>query len=412
MAAMRLGRPVKWTEDRREHFISSAHERGQQQHITVGFDDDGRISRARRARLARQRRLHALRDHLPDRTSTQLLGPYKPGAYRVRILTVYTTTVIVTPYRGAGRPQGVFAMERTMDRIAERSAWTGRWSGARNLIQPDEFPFDQGLIFQDGRPLIYDSGNYPAQLEMIKDMIGWDDFEPIGRGRDGRPAARHRHRLLRRGHRARAVRGRAHPGAQQRQGRGRHRADLAGPGPPDGVRADRRRRTRRAVRVRRVTTGDTRRFGYAVGTFASRAAVMSGSAVALAARGVRAKALRVAADALEVDPDDLEIVDGVVPVKGIPAASIPLGQVAVLSNPLRYAFDEAAKAATQFAGPATRTSRRSPTGEAPGLEGTRLLLAAAVHLRLRDARRDRRDRPGDQRDQHRASTASCTTAAP
>ncbi len=102
----------------------------------------------------------------------------------------------------------------------------------------------------------------------------------------------------------------------------------------------------------RVTTGDTRRFGYAVGTFASRAAVMSGSAVALAARAVKAKALRVASDALECSADDLEIVGGVARVKGNPTASIPLGQVAVLSNPLRYAFDEAAKAATQFARPA------------------------------------------------------------
>jgi carbon-monoxide dehydrogenase large subunit len=87
---------------------------------------------------------------------------------------------------------------------------------------------------------------------------------------------------------------------------------------------------------------------YAVGTFASRAAVMSGSAVALAARAVRAKAVRVAAEALEANEDDLEIVDGHVRVKGAPGASLALGTVAVLSNPLRYAFDEASKAATQF----------------------------------------------------------------
>ena len=117
-----------------------------------------------------------------------------------------------------------------------------------------------------------------------------------------------------------------------------------------------------------VTTGDTRRFGYAVGTFASRAAVMSGNAIALAARGVREKALRIAADVLEVDPADLEIDEGVVQVKGTPGASIPLRTVAVLSNPLRYAFDEAAKQATQFARPGSTTSRRWPVGDAPGLE--------------------------------------------
>ena len=120
----------------------------------------------------------------------------------------------------------------------------------------------------------------------------------------------------------------------------------------------------------RVTTGDTRRFKYAVGTFASRTAVMSGNAVALTARKVRAKALRIAAQALEVDPDDLEIVAGMVRVKGAPAAEIDLGAVAVLSNPLRYAFDGEAARATQFVTPVDPDLPPVAEGEEPGLEGT------------------------------------------
>ena len=96
-----------------------------------------------------------------------------------------------------------------------------------------------------------------------------------------------------------------------------------------------------------VVTGDTRRMPYAVGTFASRAAVMSGSAIHLAALRAREKALRIAAEALEADEADLEIVDGIVRVRGT-ESQIDLGTIAVLSNPLRYAFDEASKAATQF----------------------------------------------------------------
>jgi len=120
----------------------------------------------------------------------------------------------------------------------------------------------------------------------------------------------------------------------------------------------------------RVTTGDTRRFKYAVGTFASRTAVMSGSAVALTARTVREKALRIAADALEASADDLEIVDGQVQVKGAASSRIDMGTVAVLSNPLRYAFDDAARKATQFA-PAADPGRPPITvGDAPGLEAT------------------------------------------
>ena len=119
-----------------------------------------------------------------------------------------------------------------------------------------------------------------------------------------------------------------------------------------------------------VTPGDTRRFAYAVGTFASRAAVMSGNAIAMAARAVREKALRITGEALEVDPRDLEIVDGIVRVKGDAKSSIALATVAVMSNPLRYAFDESAQAATQFAGGTTDYSKPPVAdGEEPGLEG-------------------------------------------
>jgi carbon-monoxide dehydrogenase large subunit len=105
-----------------------------------------------------------------------------------------------------------------------------------------------------------------------------------------------------------------------------------------------------------------------VGTFASRSAVMSGSAVHLAAKRAKEKALRVAADALEADVEDLEIVDGVVSVKGSPGASIALGTVAVLANPLRYAFDEASKAATQFS-VGDPGKPPVPEDDEPGLEG-------------------------------------------
>jgi CO/xanthine dehydrogenase Mo-binding subunit len=126
------------------------------------------------------------------------------------------------------------------------------------------------------------------------------------------------------------------------------------------------------VPVERVTvvTGDTRRFKYAVGTFASRAAVMSGNAVALAAGKVRAKALRIAAEALEADPDDLEVADGTVKVKGAPEREIALETIAVLANPLRYAFDEQARLATQFV--VGRGADDPPVAEddEPGLEAT------------------------------------------
>ena len=119
-----------------------------------------------------------------------------------------------------------------------------------------------------------------------------------------------------------------------------------------------------------VTTGDTRRFRYAVGTFASRAAVMSGNAVGVAARKVREKALRIAGEALEADPGDLEIVDGAGAGQGrARRVGLPLSTVAVLSNPLRYAFDEAVAGGDAVRG---RRPDKPPVAEddEPGLEGT------------------------------------------
>ncbi len=199
---------------------------------------------------------------VPIVTSTQLLGPYKPGAYRVEFDSLYTNTVIVTPYRGAGRPQGAFVMERTMDAIARELGLDRVAVREANFIQPDEMPYDFGLTFQDGRPLIYDSGDFPASMDKLKKLVGWDGVRgvPRRRARRGTPC-RHRPRVLRRGNRRRPVRGRPRARRDIRQGQGRDRADHAGAGPPDGVRADRRRRTRCArwttSRWSPVTPGDS-----------------------------------------------------------------------------------------------------------------------------------------------------------
>jgi carbon-monoxide dehydrogenase large subunit len=105
-----------------------------------------------------------------------------------------------------------------------------------------------------------------------------------------------------------------------------------------------------------------------VGTYASRGAVMAGNAVARAAREVRAMALDIAADTLEADAGDLELVDGTVRVKGNPGTALPLSTLAVLSNPLRYAFDEQARSATQFVAPHHDDRPPLPDGAQPGLE--------------------------------------------
>ena len=369
-AARLLGRPVKWVEDRREHFVSSAHERGQLQQVTVGFDDDGRLLGLDVKFWHDNGAYTPYGIIVPIITSTQLLGPYKPGAYRVEFWSLYTNTVLVTPYRGAGRPQGCFAMERTMDAIADTLGLDRAEVRSRNFILPEEMPYDQGLLFQDGRPLKYDSGDFPASLAKLKELVGWDDFA------DYRARAEAEGRKVglgigcyvegtgvgpyEGGHIQIETSGRVNVATGlTSQGQGHETVFAQIVAEELGV----------PIEDVHVTTGDTRRMPYAVGTFASRAAVMSGSAIALAARNVRAKALRIAAEALEVSPEDLEIVDGVVSVKGAPSTSMTLGTVSVLSNPLRYAYDEAAKAATQFAGAYDPDKPPVADDEEPGLEG-------------------------------------------
>ena len=382
-AAIRLRREVKWVEDRREHFISAAHERGQDHTVRVGFDDTGRVLGLDVRFLHDNGAYTPYGIIVPIISSTQLLGPYKPGAYRVEFHSLYTNTVIVTPYRGAGRVHGCFVMERVMDAVADHCGLDRAAVRLANMIAPEEMPYDQGLTFQDGRPLCYDTGDFPSSLRKALDLVDWDGFAAL------REMARAQGRRVGIGV-ATYVEGTGvgpYEGAHVRvestgdvvvstglttQGQGHETVFAQIAAQELGVPLERVT----------VTTGDTRRFKYGVGTFASRAAVMSGNAVAAAARKVRAKAARIAAAALGASPDELSIVDGVVRVRGFDedGPSIPLATVAVLANPLRYAFDEEAKRATQFAELAERTKKQSsmpveaqppvPEGEEPGLEAT------------------------------------------
>jgi CO/xanthine dehydrogenase Mo-binding subunit len=390
-----LGHEVKWVEDRYEHFVSATHERGQQHHVRVGFDDDGTILGLEVDFWHDTGAYSPYGIVLPIITATQLPGPYRHRHYRVTFTSLYTNTVTCTPYRGAGRPQGCFVMERTVDRIAAELGLGRTEVRARNLIGPDEFPYDFHMTFQDGRPLIYDSGDYPAALERIKELIGWDGFAAE---RDA-AAAVGRHLGIGLGCYVEGTGvgpyegGHVHVETNGRvmvatgltsQGQG-HETVLAQI-VADELGVD--------VADVYVTTGDTRRFSYAVGTYASRAAVMSGNAVALAARQVRAKAIRVAADALEATPADIEIAGGVASVRGVPSRGIPLSQVAVLSNPLRYSFSKEAQAATQFAAPADPDVPPVPDDDEPGLEArdyyspVRSTFASGIHAAVVEVDRD------------------------
>ena len=367
-AAMQLRQPVKWTEDRREHFISANQERGQVHTARVAIDADGRILAVDSVFLHDTGAYTPYGMVVPIITATQLPGPYKVPNYRSLFSVVYTNTPCVSPYRGAGRPHACFVMERLIDRIARELGLEPNEVRRRNFVQPDDFPWDVGLTFQDGAPTKYDSGNYPAGLALAEEMIDLANF------RAEQATARAQGRYLGIGFAA-YVEGtgigpyegahvRIEPSGQvlaatgltsQGQGHQTSFAQIVA----DQLGCD--------VRDVTVVTGDTRRLNWGAGTYASRALVTAGNAISLAARAVREKTLALAAELLEVSPGDLDLAAGKVVVRGAPGRELTLGALATAANPIRYAYGkEASQAALRLVRPREGPVLRQ--GEEPGLE--------------------------------------------
>jgi aerobic carbon-monoxide dehydrogenase large subunit len=358
LAAMRLGRPVKWTEDRAEHFTAVNHERAQAHRVRAAFGADGVVDALDVDFLNDAGAYTPYGIILPLITAAQTTGPYRVPHYRTRFRDVYTNATPTSPYRGAGRPHGCFVMERVLDAVARELGLDRAEVRRRNFIQPDQFPWDTGIAWQDGSVAAYDSGNYPALLEECLRRLGpRPDGDGVGMGLGvyvegtgvGPYEGAHVQVLVS----GRVVAATGIPS----QGQG-HATVLA------QVVADELGVDVADVDVR---SGDTRRFQWGVGTFASRGAVTAGNAMRAAARRVADKARRIASEHLEVAPEDLELSGGHVRVRGAPDRAMPLAAAAILSNPLRYAFGGGAEMATQFQG-RPRPGPPLAEGEQPGLE--------------------------------------------
>jgi carbon-monoxide dehydrogenase large subunit len=367
-AAIQLRQPVKWTEDRREHFISANQERGQQHTARVAVDADGHILGLESAFLHDTGAFTPYGMVVPIITVTQLPGPYKVPNYRSEFTVVYTNTPCVSPYRGAGRPHACFVMERLIDRIARELGLEPNEVRRRNFVQPADYPWDVGLPFQDGAPTRYDSGNYPAGLALAEKMVDIPAF------RAEQAAARAEGRYLGLGFAA-YVEGTGigpYEGAHVRiepSGRVFAATGLTSQGQGHYTSFAQIVANELGCDVADVTvvTGDTSRFNWGAGTYASRALVTAGNALGLAARAVREKVLTLGAELLEVGRDDLELRDGRLLVRGAPGQELTLGALATAANPIRYAYGKAAnQAALQLVKP--REGAVLQPGEEPGLE--------------------------------------------
>jgi aerobic carbon-monoxide dehydrogenase large subunit len=334
-----LGRPVRFVETRREHLLAVTQERDQWHDVEIGLTREGRILAVRDTFAHDCGAFVSWGVIVPILTSVTVPGPYRVPSYEVTLTAVYTNRVPVTPVRGAGRPQAVFVMERMLDLAAERLGIDRVALRMRNLIQPDEFPYDVGLTSRDNGPRRYDSGNYPECLRRVAEAVGAADF----------PAERERARAAGRAIGLgvalfvedtglgpyEGIRVRVDPlgrvfvfSGTSSQGQA-HETTLAQV-VADGL----------SVPIEQITVvpGDTAGIPYGVGTFASRVGVLASTSAAHAAAEVRKKALAVAADHLEAAPEDLMLEDGRITVRGTPGRSLALGDVAAIATAPRPGY--------------------------------------------------------------------------
>jgi carbon-monoxide dehydrogenase large subunit len=372
MAAMKLGRPVKYIEDRRENFIGSSQERTQIHYVELAAKKTGEVLGLRDSFLHDTGAFIPYGIAVAQVASTSIAGAYRIPNIWVEFKAVYTPAVQVTPYRGCGRPHACFAIERAMDQLAEELGLDRFEIRRRNFIGENEFPYPrEGLLFADGLRVTLDSGQYHKALDMMGKALDVTNLAAAKERsrRDGKYLGLGLAFYVEGtglgpyegGHvRIHPITGKVYVNTGlTSQGQGHDTvfaqivADQLGVKPQDVI----------------VVEGDTKAYDWGVATFASRAAVVSGNAIHKTAMVVREKTLKAAANMMEVDVTDIELHDGAAWVKGS-NRFVPLAAVATATNPLRYAFNEAAQAATQFAPASRHDGPPLAEGQAPGLEGT------------------------------------------
>ena len=328
-SAFKLGRPVRWIEDRRENFLATNQERDQYWDVALAFDRDGKI------RGVRGKLLHDTGAYLPwgivtpQISGTTMPGPYVLPSYDLEVVVAFTNKVPTTPVRGAGRPQAVFAMERLMDLAARELGVDRAEIRKRNFIQASQMPYPVGLIARDGSPVTYDSGDYPQCQSMALGAAGYRDFPNRQRValQEGRyigigianyvegtglePFEGATVKILRSG-RVTVSSGASPQGQGHQTTFAQICAEQLGVDPADIT----------------VTTGDTAAISMGIGTFASRITVNAGSSVFLAANEVCNRVLRLGARLLEAQESDLELSGGRVYVRGAGNTGISFAELA------------------------------------------------------------------------------------
>ena len=328
-AACLLGAPVKWIEDRREHFLAAIQERDQYWDMEVATDAQGHLLGVR-GRVIHDQGAHTLLAlHVPHNSSIAVPGPYVLPHYRIDVVVVATNKVGTIPVRGAGYPEGAFAMERLLDAAAKGLGLDRAEIRRRNLVPGDRVPYELPMKTREGTPIIYESGDFPAVQHRAMEAADYAGF--AARQAQARAEGRHiglgianmtkvtgrgpfETALVRIGRSGQVT---VHTGAiAMGQGTKTTLAQICaghlGLDPGDVT----------------VVAGDTAGVPNGIGGFGSRQTVTAGGSTHAAAVEVRAKAIRAAAHQLEAAEEDLELAGGAVRVRGVPEVSVTLKDLA------------------------------------------------------------------------------------
>lgn len=334
-AARRLGAPVRWVEERSEHMVASIHARDQVHDVIIAAAPDGRIVALRDSFVVDAGAYTHLGMAIPYNTATHLSGPYRIPALEARGLMVVTNRTPTAPYRGAGRPEAVFAFERVLDRLARTLGRDPLDLRMQNLLSTKEIPYVSGLRYRTGEKIILDLGDVRQQMTRAANGLSARRADLSKSSRTTSP-----HLIYGVGYAAYIEGTGVGPfeGAEVEIDEAGHvwvATGAASQGQGHQTVFAQICAQTLAVPLDRVEVieADTDKIRYGWGTIASRSAVIAGSAVRLAAEQVRDAALIVGAELLEAAQADLELVGGAIRVVGVPSRSISLADVATAAGP-------------------------------------------------------------------------------
>ena len=314
---LKLRRPVKWVEDRREHFLAAVQEREQYWDMEAAFEADARLLGLRGRMIHDQGAYTPQGINLPYNASTAVPGPYVLPAYEITVQVVETNKVATMPVRGAGYPEGAFAMERVLDAIARKLKLDRAEVRRRNLVPADKIPYITPLKTRSGSSITIDSGDFPRCQQTVLDAVDYTGFP----ARQAQARAERRYLGIGVGNGVKGTGRGPFESGIVRIGRSGRISVYTGAMPMgQGIRTALAQICAEQFNIDpadvTVIAGDTAVIPYGQGGFASRQTITAGSAVHMAAVAVRKKVLAVAAHLLEASPRDLEIKDGQVAIAG------------------------------------------------------------------------------------------------